>query len=130
MRPWGVGGNSQPERVMQPEESKQGPQGLRVRGSRAWGWWGSIQAGEAAGRWGCLVAHLRRWRGWRQTGKDFWCSLREHLHYVRTGRGTDTGQERKKFRVQKERNCTVQQHPRAIPLNLMTQCPQLFVRLS
>lgn len=116
--------NSQPERVMQiPEESEQGPQELPVRAGGTWGW-GSIQEGEeAAGRWECLVTHLRRWRDWRQTGKDFWCYTEWAVALVRTGRVIDTGQERKRFRVQKERNCIVRQRPRAIPLKLMTQCP-------
>lgn len=75
------------------------------------------------------MTHLRRRRDWRQTGKDFRGDTEGAVHYVRTGRGSDTGQARNRFRVQKARNRMMQQCPEPTPLKL-TQGPQLFVRLS
>lgn len=110
MRPW-YGGNlhNLKELCNQKNQSK-GPRGF-VKWVVGRGDGGGPSKSNALGRWGCSVTHLRRWRGWRQTGKDFWCSLRStsglrpdwERHWYRA--------DGKKFRVQKERNCTVQQRP-------------------
>lgn len=86
MRPWGEF-TTHRKSYNQPEESKQGPQGLRGgRGVVGRGDGGGPSKQEKPQGGGCLVTHLREGgeAGDRREG-DFWCSLREHLHYVRTG---------------------------------------------